>query len=762
MKKLTTFITAMGITIFAQAQQAKQLWTPINENEINPIGQRVIVPQKYVTYHLVGDNLKNVLWTAPHEDAVRLQDSKVIVALPMPDGTMKNYRVVYAPVMAPELAAAYPDIKTFSVMGVDEPGVYGKLDFSEMGFHAWLRKEGTDVYIDTYSQLNYTDYISYNSFDYYRDPNTVSHCDGVVKHEHNKILKNRANTSTGTTSIQAPPCIGDQLYKYRLAVACTHQYAQAATATTTPTVAQTLAKIVTTVNRVDGVYETDLACRVVLVPTETLVIFPVATGDPFTGNSNANTLINESQTQIDNRIGDANYDVGHTFSTGGGGLSTLAGICVSGQKAMSITGSPTPTGDKYDIDYVAHEMGHDFGGDHTFASGGGSCTGNENPGTMVEPGSGITIMAYAGICTGNDDSTHSIPYFHTISFDEITANTTGGSGNSCPVITSTGNNPPVVTAPTSFTIPKSTPFILTGSATDPDGDVVSYSWEEIDNNSTVHNWNSGAKPFFRNYNPTSSASRMFPKLSIVLSGIGSYSATIGEYVPTTAQSLNFRLVARDNKMGGGGVCYSNGTAVTVNGTAGPFTITYPNVTGISWGSASTQTVTWSVAGTTAAPVSCANVNILISYNGGTTFSTLMNNVPNSGSQVITVPTLTTTIATCRIKVEAVGNIFFDINDKNFTITGGIGINTFSAPSISMHLVPNPANDQVQVNLTGLNRSAKNNLTVYDMLGNVVMKDVLTGKENYEMSYDISQFSKGVYIVEVIGDNKKAVSRLIKQ
>jgi hypothetical protein len=761
MKKLTTFITAMGITIFAQAQQAKQLWSPINEKEINPIGPRVIVPQKYVTYHLVGDNLKDVLWTAPHEDAVRLQDSKVIVALPMPDGTMKNYRVVYAPVMAPELAAAYPNIKTFSVMGVDEPGVYGKLDFSEMGFHAWLRKEGTDVYIDTYSQLNYTDYISYNFSDYTRDPNTIPHCEGVVKHN-NKILKNRANTNAGATSIQSPPCIGDQLYKYRLAVACTHQYAQAATGLSSPTVAQTLAKIVTTVNRVDGVYETDLACKVVLVPTETLVIFPVATGDPFTGNSNANTLINESQTQIDNRIGDANYDVGHTFSTGGGGLSTLAGICVSGQKAQSITGSPTPVGDGYDIDYVAHEMGHDFGGDHTFASGSGSCTGNQNPGTMVEPGSGITIMAYAGICPGNDDSTHSIPYFHTISFDEITANTTGGSGNSCPVITSTGNNPPVVTAPTSFTIPKSTPFVLTGSATDPDGDVVSYSWEEIDNNSTAHNWNTGAKPFFRNYNPMSSGSRMFPKLSIVLSGPASYTTTVGEFLPSTAQTLNFRLVARDNKMGGGGVCYSNGTVVNINGTAGPFTVTYPNTTGISWGSASTQTVTWAVAGTSATPVSCANVNILISYNGGSTFSTLMSNVPNSGSQVITVPTLTTTITTCRIKVEAVGNIFFDINDKNFTITTGVGINTYSSPSISMHLVPNPANDQVQINLTGLNRSAKNNLTVYDMLGNVVLKDVLTGKENYEANYDISQFAKGVYVVEVIGDNKKAVSRLIKQ
>ena len=511
-KKLTLLVAGLSLASIVQAQTAKQLWSPINEKEITPLGARVIVPQKYKTFHLVNDNLKNLLWSAPDEKQVRLQNSNTIVELPMPDGTIKKYRVVYSPVMAPELAAVYPSIKTFNIVGVDEPGIYGKLDFSDMGFHAWIRKEGTDVYIDPYSQLNFTDYITYNTSDYDKDPSLIQHCMGVLKNDMH--LKKRA--SMGTSSNQAAPCIGDVLQTYRTAIACTHQYAAAATGIASPTVAQTLAKIVTTLNRVDGVYETDLACKMVLVPTETLVIFPVATGDPFTGNGSGNILINESQTQIDNRIGDANYDNGHTFSTGGGGLSTLGGICNTGQKASSITGSPTPTGDKYDIDYVAHEIGHNFGGDHTFNSVTGSCSGNQNTGTMVEPGSGISIMAYAGICSPNDDSAHSIAYFHTVSFDEITANTLFGTGNACPVITNTGNNIPVVTAPTSFTIPKSTPFILTGSATDADGDPISYSWEETDNNSTGHNWNSGAKPFFRNFNPKSSPSRMFPKLATVL------------------------------------------------------------------------------------------------------------------------------------------------------------------------------------------------------------------------------------------------------
>jgi hypothetical protein len=758
MKKLTLLVAGLSFVGLVKAQTAKQLWSPINENEITLTGERIILPQKYKTFHLVNDNLKKALWAAPAEKDARLQNSPSIIELPMPDGTMKKYRVVNSPVMAPELQAAYPDIRTFNIVGVDEPGIYGKLDFSEMGFHAWIRKVGTDVYIDPFCQGNFVDYITYNTSDYTKDPSKIMHCEGVLK---NKIATQR-KAGSGIAGNQAAPCIGDVLQTYRLAVSCTGEYAVAATGLGSPTVAQTLAKIVTTVNRVDGVYETDLACKMILVPTETMVVYTVASTDPFSGNNNGGTLINESQTVIDANIGDANYDCGHTFSTGGGGLSTLGGVCTSGQKASSITGGPAPTGDKYDIDYVAHEMGHNFGGDHTFNSVTGSCSGNQAAGTMVEPGSGITIMAYAGICSPNDDSAHSIAYFHTASFDEMTAFTLGGGGNSCPVITSTGNNIPVVTAPVSFTIPKSTPFILTGSATDADGDPLTYSWEENDNNNSGHNWNSGAKPFFRNFVPSSSGSRMFPKLATVLTGTYNTAASIGEFLPTTAQTLQFRLVARDNRMGGGGVCYSNNTQITINAAAGPFAITYPNVAGITWGSGSSQTITWNVNSTNLAPINTASVNILISYNSGTTFTTLMSGVANSGSQTITVPTLTATIATCRIKVEAVGNVYFDINDKNFTITFGSGINNFSSTNMSMNLVPNPANEQVQINVSGLNKTEKSNLTMYDMLGNVVLKDVLSGKDNYEMTYDISQFAKGVYIVEVIGSNKKAINRLVKQ
>ena len=759
MKQL--FLTiALGAFSLTQAQSWRMV---TNEKEIKPVGERVIIPKKYKTFHLGDDNFKNALWQSPDEKQINIANSSTIVQLPMPDGSLKKFRVVQSPVMAPELAAQFPNIKTFNVVGIDEPGVYGKLDWTEMGFHAMLRRAGGDIFIDPYSRFNSTDYVTYYKFDLDKDPKYVIAEEGgdVIRPVSPATPAEKKKDGGVVEKINSITCVGGTLRTYRLAVACTGEYAVAATGTATPTVAQTLSAIVTTVNRVDGVYETDLSIKMVLVATETVVVYTNASTDPFSGNNNANTLINESQTVIDNNIGNANYDVGHTFSTGGGGLSTLGGVCTSGQKASSITGSPQPTGDGYDIDYVAHEMGHDFGGNHTFRAVTGSCSGNQNTGTMVEPGSGITIMAYAGICSPNDDSTHSIPYFHAISYDEIVAYTNSGAGNGCPVKTTTTNHPPVVTSSPNYVVPASTPFSLTGSATDADGDVLSYSWEEIDNNNTGGNWNDGNKPYFRSNNPISSPTRMFPKLSVVLSG--TYTTTIGEFLPATTQTLNFRLTARDNKMGGGGVCSAVST-VTVNATAGPFSITYPNTTGISWASASSQTITWNVNGTSAAPINCANVNILISYNSGQTFTTLMSNVPNSGSQLVTVPTVTATISTCRIRIESVGNVFFDINNANFTITlATTGISSVtSSNNMAMQLAPNPAIDQLTVLLYGLKNNEKSNLRIYDLLGNVVLKDEIQGKENYTLQYNISDLASGMYMVEVSGLTTKAVSRLIKQ
>lgn len=755
MKKIVLLASILAFSSGMFAQRGKVYWNTISESEIQNPGERTIIPEKYKTFHLNGSELKDKLFSAPHETKVNLRSSQVIVELPMPDGTIQKFRVVEAPIMAPELAAQYPDIKTFNVEGVDDPYANGKLDWTAFGFHGMIRKPSGEVYIDPYGRNTTNDYITYYTADFRKDPKDVLPEVGV------RNDKQKKNGFGGAERSMAMICSGTKLRTYRLALACTGEYAKAATGKTNPTTNEILSVVTTSVNRVDGIYETEVAVRLVLVATETSVLFGDPSTDPFNGNNNANTLIDESQSVITQKIGSANFDIGHTFSTGGGGLASLGCVCTSSTKASGITGSSKPVGDPYDVDYVAHEMGHQFGGNHTFAAATGSCSGNGNSGTRVEPGSGITIQAYAGICQTNDLAPHSIAYFHTISFDELMEYSNVDAGNSCPVTTNTTNHPPDVKVEgTTFNIPFSTPFTLTGSATDQDGDSLTYSWEEFDNGSQG-DWNSGNKPFFRSYDPVKSPSRTFPAESIVLAGPAAYKTTKGEYLPSNAQTLNFRLTARDNKMGGGGVCYAATKVVIAN--AGPFAVTYPSATSIVWPGGTTQTVTWDVKNTNASPISCANVDILLSQDGGKTYTMILANTPNDGTEAINVPQVPTNKTTCRIKVEAAGNIFFDVSDNNFTITSTIGINELaSINTIGVQLIPNPAQDQVQITAYGLNKNLQTRLIIYDMLGNIVMNDQFTGRDQINQNYTLTSLSKGVYILEIRNEEQKAISRLVKQ
>ncbi len=667
------------------------IWSDIPEGNITLTGSRYIIPDFYRVLKMNLDVIKPLLKSAPMEFTATAKMGKSIIYLPLPDETFQRFTFWESPTMEPDLQAKYPEIRTYSGQGIDDPYASLKFDLTPEGFHAQILSVNGRVFIDPYDMGDINNYICYYAKDYQKE-NAEFECQVLYQDEY-------AIPEPGYFENLVLPPSGPQLRTYRLANAATGEY----TIFHGGTVVLGLAAVNTSINRVNGVYEKEVAVRMVLVANNDLIIYTDPNTDPYT-NTNGSLMLTQNINNLNSVIGSSNYDIGHVFSTGGGGVAYLGCVCTS-SKAGGVTGSPTPIGDPFDIDYVAHEMGHQFGGNHTFNGNTGSCAGNRNASTAYEPGSGSTIMAYAGICSPYDLQDHSDAYFHSISFDEIRAYTTAGNGNSCAVITSTGNNAPTISVPSGgFYIPKSTPFSLTGSATDPDIDPLTYCWEEFDLGPAGDpNSPSGNAPIFRSFNPVTSPKRTFPKLSDLLNN----TQTIGEILPTYGRNLTFRLTARDNRSGGGGVDY-NQVAFNVDGNSGPFIVTSPN-TSVAWLGNTQQTVTWNVANTNASPVSCSNVEILLSTDGGISFNTVLTtSTPNDGSEIITLPNIPT--AQARIKVEAAGNIFFDISNVNFIIINNPGIDdpaSFAAETVNdtqvdLNFTPNSNNNNVVIvwNLDG--------------------------------------------------------------
>jgi hypothetical protein len=671
MLRLCAFLF-IGSFVFASQISAqnisRNLWERYQEPTRHDETRRFIIPTLYNSVRLDIASLKSNLISAPMEkDVVMNRKAGVVIELPMPGGEFLSFNIMEAPIMHPDLSAKYPEIKTYRGQGIEDKTATIRFDLTPAGFHAMVMSASGTWYIDPYSLATTENYISYWKKDLPYDESREFieegplDTDSEVAREISEMVSNGIQYS-----------IGEELRTYRTAIATTGEY----TAFHGGTVAQGLAAVVTALNRVNLIYENEVAVRMVLIANNDTLIYTNSSTDPYT-NTNGSTMLGQNQTNIDNIIGNANYDFGHVFSTGGGGIASLGVPCRTGFKARGVTGLPNPIGDPFFVDYVAHEMGHQFGANHTFNGSSGNCSGgNRNGSTAYEPGSGSTVMAYAGICGSQNLQSLSNDYFHGVSIDEIVAYTTLGFGNLCPTLTVTGNTAPISSAGSGgFTIPINTPFSLTGSGTDSDNDSLTYCWEQFDLGAAGHpNSPVGNAPIFRTFLPVSSPTRVFPRISNLINN----TQTIGEILPSYTRGLNFRLTVRDNKSGGGGVAKSN-VAFNVTADAGPFVVTSHNTNTTLMG-LTFQTITWDVANTDASPVNVSNVNILLSTDGGNTFPhVLLSNTPNDGTEDITLPNVATTQA--RIKVEAVGNIFFDISNTNFTITDNpvpVELTSFSA------------------------------------------------------------------------------------
>jgi hypothetical protein len=400
----------------------------------------------------------------------------------------------------------------------------------------------------------------------------------------------------------------------------------------------------TSMTRVNGVYLTEVSVKMNIIANNSLIIYLNGATDPYT-NNNGGTMLTENQNNLTTVIGAANYDVGHVFSTGGGGVAVLQSPCSAANKAKGVTGGPSPVGDPFDIDYVAHEMGHQYGGAHTFSSTVGSCSGNGSASSAYEPGSGTTIMAYAGICGAANVQSNSDAYFHAQSLAQIGAFVTG-AGHTCDTEITISNGKPTVAALTGISCPKSTPFVLNGSATDPNGDPVNYCWEQF--NAALVSPPAASNtsgPLFRSLTAVPESYRYFPSFDNVFGN----TTDPWEILPGVARTLTFRLTARDNVITGG-CTDEKDINVVIDGASGPFIVTAPNG-GETLEATSSSTVTWNVAGTNANSTNCANVDILYSTTPAdpTSYVMLLASTPNDGTQAITVPNIVS--STVRIMVR---------------------------------------------------------------------------------------------------------------
>jgi len=586
------------------------------------------------------------------------------IELPLPNGENIHLTLTQTNVLPPQLASRYPMIKTYKVAQPSGRIMSGRVDFTYQGFHAMLvTYDGQTIFIDPEHKGTTNTYLSYRKSD---QPHEGSFQCNTPEHHHHPIspFQNRA-------SIAARSAGG--MMEYRIAVAATAEYTQRHGGR----IESALSAITTTISRINQVYEKSFGVRLSLVENNDKIIYTDANTDPYS-NFHIDLMLEENQQNLDKVIGSDYYDIGHVFGTSGGGLAYIGSLCKSDRKAMGASGVNSPYGDGFSIDYVAHELGHQFGATHTFNSNQGVCTAASRTNrTAFEPGSGSSIMSYAGGCGSDNLQLGADAMFHSGNIEQVNNTILSNNTRNCGVERALDNQPPVVFAGNSHTIPAHTPFELTAIATDANLDPLSYSWEQRDaGTSSTLNTDTGDNPLFRILPPVSSPSRSFPSMKTLLGT----DYIKGETLPQTQRTLLFQVAVYDGQHAPS----MDQVKLSVINTGSAFSLNKPQT---AYAQGSNISITWNPAGTAQAPINCHAVDLQLSIDAGQNFSYLLaSGLVNDGIATVHIPNTIPDTAKARFKLSCANNIFFTISSQNFAIGRNLAI-----PESNTRIPNNPAN-----------------------------------------------------------------------
>lgn len=727
MKKIVLgFSFIFALLSVGDAYSNTNFWEPVPQSE-QPVNQSpTSETSEYDLYKISTSAFKAKLFHAGTS-----AEKGVEIELPYVNGELTTFVVWETPMMEKGLQAMLPHVKTYTAHAKNDHGITAKLDFTSFGFRAAIYSPTSTYLINPYTDKE--DLGLYILFDQKSLKNlSPINCtaDQFISNldlpQTNQLLSSRM----GIKSV------------YRIVITTTGEYAQLVT--TNATVAQTLEVILSTLNRVNGVYERELAVTFNLIANNDVVVFTNPISDPYSCNSETDCLIDEAAHVLDNIVGNDNFDIGHILCTAGGGLAALNSVCNPERKGMGVSSSSGP--DDYFV--ILHEIGHQMGADHVFSSAAGGCDGNGNPNTNYEPGSGSTIMSYSGLCAADNIQGAPDNYFNGFSLKQMTTYISGPGG--C------GVNTPVNTTVTyeldaeTYNVPKFTPYELSSpEAIGPHSTAaLFYNWEQYENGNYGDDESNGSNategPIFKSQVPSDQRTRVYPKPNLI--NDNSYSGP-GERLSNVAREVVFRSTARSIFQGLGGYKTSeNETIINVTNNA-QFRVTGPS-NNQTWEPGDVKTITWNPGGSNNTPVNSGYVSIYLSLDNGETFPFLIvSNAPNTGSYEYTVHDIGTTEG--RIKVQGSGNVFFDLGKGKLTITGdpANNINELSkqAPIVAF---PNPVSDYLLIDRKdGIFGPIE--IEVYNILGQKIAQQTMNGGQ---LKINTQSWSNGHYIIQTLDAN----------